>query len=144
MDKDLEHLKLLGIFHYIWGALACLSGLLGLAYLFIGIAVMMSPPNSSDDSTSPAVAGAILIGLGIVLFLVCEIYGIVTIIVGGKYRKHRGGYWFCFVLAIITLLSFPIGTILGIFSLIVLNRPSVKALFQGGTLPGATAVAPPA
>ena len=55
---------------------------------------------------------------------------------GGKYRKHQRGYWFCFVLAIITLLNFPIGTILGIFSLIVLRRPSVKALFQAGSFTG--------
>jgi hypothetical protein len=39
MDKDLEHLKLLGIFHYIWGALACLAGLIGVVYLIIGVAV---------------------------------------------------------------------------------------------------------
>jgi hypothetical protein len=43
MDKDLEHLKLLGIFHYIWGALACLAGLIGVVYLIIGVALMMSP-----------------------------------------------------------------------------------------------------
>jgi hypothetical protein len=144
MDKDLEHLKLLGIFHYIWGALACLAGLIGVVYLIIGVALMMSPPDSSDDSSSSVAGGAVLIGLGIVIFLICEIYGIAAIMAGGKYRKHQRGYWFCFVLAIITLLSFPIGTILGIFSLIVLNRPSVKTLFQGGTLSGVTAVAPPA
>jgi hypothetical protein len=106
----------------------------------------VSLPNTGwcPGQNTHLLGGAVLIGFGIVLFLVCEIYGIATIIAGGKDRKHQGAYWFCFVLAIITLLNFPIGTVLGIFSLIVLSRPSVKGLFQGGTLPGATVVAPPA
>jgi hypothetical protein len=64
---------------------------------------------------------------------------------GGKYRKHQGGYWFCFILAIVTLVIGGIpGIVLGIFSLIVLSRASVKALFKGETLPGAgTQVAMP-
>jgi hypothetical protein len=76
-----------------------------------------------------------------VLFIV---YGILILMTGGKYRKHQGGYWFCFVLAIITLIVGGIpGIARGSFSLIVLSRPSVKALFKGQSLPGTQLATPP-
>jgi hypothetical protein len=144
MEKDLEHLKLLGIFHYIWGALSLIGGLcIGGYFLVIGIVLMSSPPSStsSEDSAAPGVVGGIMIGVGVVLFLIVVVYGILTLMAGGKYRKHQGGYWFCFILAIVTLVIGGIpGIALGIFSLIVLSRESVKTLFRGQSLPGTGAV----
>jgi len=148
MEKDLEHLKLLGIFHYIWGALSLLGGIfIGGYFLVIGVIMMNNPPTStsSEDSGTASMAGGILIGVGVVLFLVVVVYGILTLMAGGKYRKHQGGYWFCFILAIVTLVIGGIpGIVLGIFSLIVLSRESVKTLFRGQSLPGtASMVATP-
>jgi hypothetical protein len=54
-------------------------------------------------------------------------------ILAGKYlgaRKHRT---FCFVVAATNCLYTPLGTVLGIFTIIVLLRDSVRATFQGGT-----------
>ena len=140
MEKDLEHLKLLGIFHYIWGALSLLGGIfIGGYFLVIGVILMNNPPTStsSEDSGTASMAGGILIGVGVVLFLVVVVYGILTLMAGGKYRKHQGGYWFCFISAIVTLVIGGIpGIVLGIFSLIVLSRESVKTLFRGQSLPG--------
>ena len=140
MEKDLEHLKLLGIFHYIWGALSLIGGIfIGGYFLVIGIILMTNPPTSasSEDSGTAGTVGGIMIAVGIVLFLIVVVYGILTLMAGGKYRKHQGGYWFCFILAIVTLIIGGIpGIVLGIFSLIVLSRDSVKALFRGQALPG--------
>jgi len=144
MEKDLEHLKLLGIFHYIWGALSFVGGIcIGGYFLVIGVILMANPPSStsSEDSGSASMIGGIMIGAGVVLFLIVVVYGILTLMAGGKYRKHQGGYWFCFILAIVTLVIGGIpGIVLGIFSLIVLSRDSVKALFKGQALPGAGSV----
>ena len=145
MEKDLDHLKLLGIFHYIWGGLSLLGGLfIGAYFLFFGIVLMSNPQSSSssaDESASTGMAGGILIGVGVVLFIIVVVYGILTLMAGGKYRKHQGGYWFCFILAIVTLVIGGIpGIVLGIFSLIVLSRESVKALFRGQSLPGTGSV----
>jgi hypothetical protein len=140
MEKDLEHLKLLGIFHYIWGALSLIGGLfLGAYFVVIGVVLMTNPSatSSTEESGSAGVVGGVMIGIGVVAFLIVVVYGILTLMAGGKYRKHQGGYWFLFILAIITLIIGGIpGIVLGIFSLIVLGRPSVKALIKGESLPG--------
>jgi hypothetical protein len=144
MEKDLAHLKLLGIFHYIWGALSLIGAIcIGAYFVVIGIVVMNNPQSlsSSDDSGTAGMIGGIMIGAGVVLFLIVVVYGILTLMAGGKYRKHQGGYWFCFILAIVTLVIGGIpGIALGIFSLIVLSRESVKAVFKGQSLPGTGSV----
>src|ERR1700677_1597663 len=144
MEKDLEHLKLLGIFHYIWGALSLIGGLfLGAYFVVIGVVLITNPSatSSTEESGSAGVVGGVMIAIGVVAFLIVVVYGILTLMAGGKYRKHQGGYWFLFILAIITLIIGGIpGIVLGIFSLIVLGRPSVKALIKGESLPGTGSV----
>jgi hypothetical protein len=141
MNKDLEHLKLISIFHYIVGGLACFCGLLWILYIVSGIILIFASGSmASDDRMGASIGGVVAIVVGVFLFILFEAYGILCIIAGRKYAKHQG-YWFCFVLAVLTCLNFPLGTALGVFTIVVLNRPSVKALFQG--LPATGPVIPP-
>ena len=141
MDKDLEHLKLLSIFQYIVGGLACFCGLLWILYIVSGIILIFASGSmASDDRMGASIGGVVAIVVGVFLFVLFEAYGILSIIAGRKYAKHQG-YWFCFVLAVFTCLNFPLGTALGVFTIVVLNRPSVKAMFQG--LPAAGPAIPP-
>ena len=135
MNKDLDHLKLLGLFHTIWGVLSILFGLaFGILYIALGA---NSNLEISGD-LSPSTAHGIFIGVGIVVMVISLIYGILMILAGGMLRKQRG-YGFCFFVSILDLLGFP-SVILGIFTLMVLLRPTVKQLFKGdGTLPPITA-----
>jgi hypothetical protein len=127
MNKDLNQLKLLGIFHTIWGVLAILFGLaFGILYIALGT-------NSNVEisgSLSPSAAHQIFIVSGIVVTLFSSIYGVLMIVAGGMLRRQRG-YRFCFFVSILDLFGFP-SIILGIFTLIVLIRPTVKELFKGG------------
>jgi hypothetical protein len=82
----------------------------------------------------------VVIVVGIVLLVLFEAFGILCIIAGRKYANPEG-YRFCFVLAVFTCFNFPLGTALGVFAIMVLNRPSVKALFQN--LPGTGIAIPP-
>ena len=47
----------------------------------------------------------------------------------GRYLKQRRRYIFCFVIACLNCLHFPFGAALGIFTIIVLLRPSVQSQF---------------
>jgi hypothetical protein len=127
MNKDLNHLKLLGTLHITWGVLAILFGLLfGIIYVAIGANTSVE----ISGNISPNAAHEIFLVIGIAAVVLSSIYGILMIMAGGMLRKHRG-YGFCFFVSILDLLGFP-SLILGIFTLIVLVRPTVKELFKGG------------
>ena len=49
--------------------------------------------------------------------------------IAGRSLAKRCHYWFAFVVACLECLFVPFGTILGVFTLIVLSRNSAKELF---------------
>jgi cytochrome bd-type quinol oxidase subunit 2 len=126
MNKDLDHLKILGILHTIWGVLAILCGLgFGLLYILLASAGTMEV----SGGMTPETARGVFVVVGIVAIVLSTIYGVLMMMAGGKLRKQRG-YGFCFFVSILDLFGFP-GIVLGIFTLIVLLRPTVKELFKG-------------
>lgn len=54
----------------------------------------------------------------------------VCVILAGRFIVRRKHYIFCLVIASLNCLFMPFGTILGVFTIVVLIRPSVKALFM--------------
>jgi hypothetical protein len=50
--------------------------------------------------------------------------------VAGRSLAARKRYTFCIIVAAISCTFFPLGTALGVFTILVLSRPSVKALFE--------------
>ena len=49
--------------------------------------------------------------------------------VAGRRLAQRRSYMFCMVMAGVACMLTPVGTVLGVFTIIVLNRPSVRRLF---------------
>ena len=56
----------------------------------------------------------------------------IAMFLSGRCVARRTRYMYCFVVAGVECLMMPFGTVLGVFTIIVLSRPSVKALFQSG------------
>ncbi|MHC4084257.1 MAG: hypothetical protein ACYSWZ_02025 [Planctomycetota bacterium] len=125
MNQDEEHLKLLSIFHYvvggIWGFFACFP----IFYLIIGIVMLAGA--FGGDGPPPAV-GLILVMIGLILMTAGWTLAI-CLIFAGKRLGRRTNYKFCFVIACISCAFQPFGTVLGVFTIIVLVRPAVKELF---------------
>jgi hypothetical protein len=131
-SKDSEHLRLLEIFHYIWGTISCMFGFVGLLYVQLGVVMsreFTGIPQNQSFSHAFAELWIVMSVFGVVLF---GTSGLLSWLAGWKYRKRRS-YRFCFIVAIINRLLVPVGTALGGFSIFVLNRPSVNALFQKTT-----------
>jgi hypothetical protein len=59
------------------------------------------------------------------------------ILMAGRCLSRRKGYSFALVMACVECLFVPFGTILGVFTIVVLSRESVRALFSGTKLPAA-------
>ncbi|MGJ7901579.1 hypothetical protein [Lysobacter sp. 1R34A] len=123
--QDASQLKTLSILHYVFAALYLLPLLMAFLYVFMGVAILKGGIHSQPGDE---VGGWVLIGVAVALFLVAVIGGSLTFLAGRRLSQRRGRT-LCMVVACISCLSVPLGTALGVFSLIVLSRPSVKALF---------------
>lgn len=123
MDNDEQYLKLLSIFHYVVGGLAGLFACLPLIHFSIGIAMLVGAIDGA-----PAFAGVILV-LFAMAFILSGWTLAVCLIIAGRNLAQRRHYMFCLVMAAIACIFMPFGTVLGVFTIIVLMRPSVKELF---------------
>jgi hypothetical protein len=133
---DVEHVKILSICHYVVGGLHGLLACLPLLHLVFGVALYNSKiPLKSGPAQPPIdqhVVGAFVIAFASVIIAIGWTFA-GLILAAGNFLGRRKSYTFCFVVACIECICFPLGTILGIFTLIVLCRPSVKLLFQPPT-----------
>jgi hypothetical protein len=121
---DVEHLRLLSIFHYIVGGLIGLIGCFPIIYAVFGLLVVFG-----KVAQTPAAIGYVLIGFGSVITFIMWTLG-ACLIFSGRCIARRRNYTFSIVVAALSCLHMPFGTILGIFTLIVLLRPSVKAMYS--------------
>ena len=135
MDNDSDHLHWLSIAYVIVGILTALTSCLPLIHLFIGLAIINGKfpgngqfPGVQEGGPPPELIGWILVVVALLLIVMGLIFS-GCIFYAGRLLHRRRGYTFCMVIAVISLMFFPFGTCLGVFTLIVLLRPSVKALF---------------
>lgn len=129
VDQDVEHLKILSILYYVWGGLTACFSCFGLLYAVLGlVAVIAGTQNQGNQGGPPAFVGGMFIFIGVVFVLLCGTVGGLTIW-AGRCLARRNRYMLCFVMACIACLSVPLGTALGVFTIIVLQRPAVKAMF---------------
>jgi len=129
INQDEEHLRLLTIFHYVCGALAALFACIPIIHLVIGLLMVFAPHVFGPAKNGPPQF----------LGLVFVIFGLGFMLAGwtfaallgwaGRCLGRRKHYTFCFVMACVACVFQPFGVILGVFTIIVLLRPSVKELF---------------
>lgn len=127
-ENDVEHLRLLSIFYYVLGGLAAAFACFPIIHLIMGIVmVVVAVSGSGGGDAPPLLVGLFFMMVPLVLMSIGWAYA-VCMFITAHHLSRRTKYWFCFVIAAITCL-FPLGTVLGVFTIIVLVRPSVKARF---------------
>jgi hypothetical protein len=121
--KDESHLSTLSILYYVFGGLSIIGGcFLGLFSIF-GIGALASG-SSGDDAAAAAILGIVMV----IATLISLAIAAVEIHVGNCLRQRKS-WTFCLVIACLVCTSFPLGTALGVFTILVLVRPTVKAAF---------------
>ena len=141
MEQDEQHLKILSILHYVYAGLIAVGSLLGLLYVFIGIMFITSPPPTPPGQPPPPTEfGWFFICIGGSVTLIGWIMAF-FVALGGRFLGRRQHWVFCLVVACVVCLNMPLGTLLGVFTIIVLVRPTVKDLF--GSLPARLVDLPP-
>jgi len=125
-----QQLRLLAIFHYVVGGLAALFACLPLIHFALGIAMVFWPHafGGQQNQSPPPFVGWIFIVLGGGMFLFGQALA-ACMIVTGRFLIRRTHYLFVFVVACCECVFMPFGTVLGVFTIIVLSKEPVKALF---------------
>ena len=126
MNQDEQQLKLLSIFHYVVGGMLAFFSCMPLLHFFIGLAMLTG---AIDDA--PSIIGLLFVVISTMFIAFGWILAICLIVAGINLAKRKR-YMFCLVIAAIGCIFMPFGTVLGIFTIIVLMRPSVKELFSDG------------
>ena len=127
-SNDQQHLQLLSIFHYVFAGLTAFVSLFYLIFIFIGIMALIVPDKSPDQEAAKIVGWLFIVIGAIVITFMWTIVGFL-VTAGRNLTRHRR-HTLCLVVAGFSCIFIPLGTILGIFTLVVLMRPSVKALFE--------------
>lgn len=143
MDRDKEQLRLLAVFHFIVGGLIALFACIPFIHLILGIVMIVAPGSmQSSGQPPPTIVGwaFVLIG-GLIILMGWILAG--CVIAAGRCLVKQRRYLYCLVVAGLLCLFMPFGTILGVFTIIVLVRESVKTLFTTGTPQAEPAGAPP-
>jgi len=128
-SQDEQYLNILSIFHYVVGGIAGLFACFPIIHLVLGIGLLVSSFNRPSLDTPPTFVGLIfvLVAGGFILtgwaFAIC-------VILAGRYIAKRKNHTFCLVMAGVECIFTPFGTVLGVFTIITLIRPSVRGLFE--------------
>ncbi|WP_422508986.1 hypothetical protein [Stenotrophomonas sp. GZD-301] len=130
--EDQGYLRLLSIFHYVVAGLMALFSLFPLLYIGIGLGIVngwFPANNQASGGPSDQMAGWLFVGMG-ALFLVTCLTMTSLMVLAGRSLAQRRRHTLCLVVAALSCLFTPFGTVLGVFTLVVLLKPAVKAAFQ--------------
>ena len=127
MTQDEKYLNLLSIFHFVFAGLKALFSCFFLIYIAIGVAMLCGAIDGKD--APPRFVGVFFIFLGSVFIIVSWILAGLMVALGVK-LKRRTSRTFCLVAAGIECISMPFGTILGVLTIVLLLKDSVKQLFE--------------
>lgn len=129
---DAEHLRLLSIFHFIGAGLAFLAllGLLGHYALFHGF--MDDPKLWVDSKRGPPPKEVFEVFRWFYLLFGLWFAASVGLnVMSGLFIRARTSRMFSMIVAGLNCVQVPLGTVLGVFTLIVLMRDSVREAYEG-------------
>jgi len=131
--KDEEHLRLLAIFHYVVAGIGALFACFPLIHVAMGLMFMFLPatvaPAKEPNNLPPQLFGLLFVVMGGLMAAIGWAAAICTFF-SGRYLAKRRKRMFSFVMAAIMCMFMPFGTVLGIFTIIVLSRESVQRLYE--------------
>ncbi|GHB90278.1 hypothetical protein [Cerasicoccus arenae] len=136
-SQDEDYLKSLSLAYYIVGGILAFFSLMPIMHMVMGLLILTGGleqmtndmANANPPFPFPPKLFGWLFFFGGTFFVIFGEAVAISIICAGRFIKQRRNYTFTFVIACIACVFFPIGTALGIFTIILLTRPNVKSLY---------------
>lgn len=130
----MEQLRILSICYYVFGALSFCCGSFPLIHVAIGIGIMMGiiPMEDGGQPAPPGVqflAGGMFTVIGGAIILLAWAMAAFAVYTGWNLAQRRR-HTLCIICAAIICVNMPLGTILGVLTLVCLIKEEVKAEFE--------------
>ena len=132
MTDDERHLDLLAIFHYVVGGLTALFSCFFLLHVAMGIA-MLSGAFDGEDAPPKFFGWFFILFPSTFIIAGWTLAGF--IIAAGRKLRRRVSRTFCLVVAGLECMLMPYGTVLGVLTILVLSKDSVKQMFPANNTP---------
>jgi len=130
-EEDANHLQLLTIFHYVFGGLVLVGGFCPGVYMIPGFIWLFGGFEKTSGDVPPDELVIAIGSLAVPPLLMVATWALGGLVLyTGRCFQRRQYHVFCQVMAGIECVFFPIGTALGVFSLLVLSRSQVAAAFK--------------
>jgi len=130
-----EHIKTLSICHYVYAGLAACGSCLGGFYIamgaLIGEAIKHAPQSDPAKAPPPEFVHLftmLFTGIGVAIVVVALTVAVLCVL-SARAMSQRRNRTFSLVVASILCLSVPLGTTLGVFTLVVLTKPAAERLY---------------
>src|SRR5262245_21948475 len=130
MNDDAQNLRYLAVGHYSCAAIAALFACIPLIYFSTGLILLLNPPAPQNGEQFPVQLFGLMFALIGGAAVLCGWAFAALIFVAGLFLAERKRHTFCIVVAALCCAFFPLGTALGVFTILVLMRPTVRAMFQ--------------
>ncbi|MEG0186310.1 MAG: hypothetical protein RR704_22960 [Stenotrophomonas sp.] len=135
--QDATQLRQLAIAHYVVAGLIAVFSLIFVLHIALGIAMLTGSLPMKSGGNPPSPEDQQIVGWMFTVMGTCIVLGGLTLAgfmaYAGRCLSRQRRYLLCMIVAGLSCLFTPIGTILGVFSLVVLLRPQVKAAFAAST-----------
>jgi hypothetical protein len=129
--QDAENLNLLAVFHYVVAGIGFLFACIPVLHLVMGIVMIIA----SSTATGQNAAAAVPAGIGYLFTIVAAFFILLgwtaaaCTAISGRLIAQRRHRQFSFVMGAILCAFMPFGTVLGVFTIILLNKASVKEIY---------------
>jgi hypothetical protein len=125
-QSDVEQLRNLAIGHFVYAGIVGAGALFALVYVLIGFVAAATP--ASPGGPDPLLLGGIFVVIGLAVSALLATKAVLLILSGLGLRSQTR-QMVSYVAAGLSCMTFPLGTILGVLTFIVLSRPAIKALY---------------
>lgn len=130
---DADHLNLLSIFHFVVAGLACLGILFLMGHFAMMHFFLTNQALWQDQKPPPPPAFFKIFSVLIWFYLAMGSWLLASAILNvlsGIFLRARKYRTFSFVVSGINCVQVPFGTVLGIFTIVVLARDSIRELYE--------------
>lgn len=141
MDQTDHHIQILSVFHYVVAGLAAAFSFLPVFHLAFGMAIVTGAIKSGHDEGVLQFVGCLMAAAAMFVILAGLTFALLVAL-SGRFLATRRHFTYCLVIAGVECIFSPFGTVLGVFTLIVLTRAGVRERFTPSLTDAPTSPSP--